>query len=461
MCGPDIGDHPIRDGQPPLERLAGDVNQPFREQQIHSTHLAFLRYKILDTIPRTLGQTDVRGEALSYDNLRARFDLDSSTAYFNSASCAPPPRQVTEAMTEYYQASPVNYRSGETPLEKEVTERVDKIRANLSNSIHATSPAEVVFTKNTTEAINIVARGLKWTAGDEVLLTPLEHQSNLIPWLRLALSAGVNVKYVQPVDRSGVIDPQDVARLIGPRTRLLAIHHVSNLLGCTQDIESISAVARNRDILVLVDAAQSEGRVDVDVQRLGCDFVVSCARKGLLGPQGLGFLWGRAALLSEMEPLIIGGQSAQVTDPQAYRALDIPFRHEAGIVNTSGIIGLGAALEFTATVGRQRIYSYLRELTAHVLEGLAMIKGVRVHGPNKAASQPGIVSWTMKGKSAENVARALYEQAQVIVAAGTCGSPLAADFLNVPGVARLSLHCFNSVDEIDRLLDALANIAES
>ncbi len=191
--------------------------------------------------------------------VRSKFDLDPTIKYFNSASCAPPPRTVVEAMDNYYSSTPLNYRSGQTPLESKITLQIDAIRAKLATSINADAPHEIVFTKNTTEAINIVASGLRWNAGDEVILTPLEHQSNLIPWLRLESAAGIVVKYVKPADSSGRIDPGDVARLITPRTRLLSMHHVSNVIGCIQDIESISAIARERGVLVMVDAPSRKG----------------------------------------------------------------------------------------------------------------------------------------------------------------------------------------------------------
>jgi cysteine desulfurase/selenocysteine lyase len=397
---------------------------------------------------------------LSAEEVRAHFNLDPSIKYFNSASCAPPPLSVIEAMSDYYRSTPLNYRSGRTQLESRITDKVDAIRAALAASMNAKSPTEIVFTKNTTEAVNIVANGLAWKPGDEVILTPLEHQSNLLPWIRLESTAGIAVKYVKPAGSDGLIDPSDVARLITPRTRLISMHHVSNVLGCIQDIEAVCAVARERGVPVMIDAAQSEGRIDVDVQKLGCDLAVSCGRKALLGPQGIGFLWGRAEILGQLNPLLIGGQSTDLTDEHTYTLKDLPFRHESGIINTAGVIGLGAALDFVDTLGRGRISGRIQELANYFLDGLANIKKVRHFGPKQGNyQQTGIMSFVVDGMSAQTVSEEIYKDSGIVTAGGNHGSPLAAKFLGVEGVTRLSVHCFNTRDELDSALRAIEKLA--
>ena len=400
--------------------------------------------------------TPTAGEGpLSAARIREDFDLPPSLVYLNTASSAPLPRSVLEAMTRYYQLTPVNYRSGETPVEQEVTQRVTAIRASMANFINARSPEEVIFTKNTTEAINLVASGLAWNEGDEVVLSVLEHQSNLIPWIRLESSSGITVRYITPRDPSGIIDPAELAAAITPRTRLISVHHVSNLVGCVQDIAALAKVAHERGVLMMIDAAQSEGRIPFNVAELGCDFAVSCARKGLLGPQGIGLLWGRTELLDGIRPVLIGGQAADIVDEHAYRAAELPFRFEAGIPNTAGLIGLGAALDYFAEVGAAAIYSHIQSLTDYALELLGDIPGVAIHGPRDPKRQPGIIPFATDRLSPRDVAAGLHERAQAVVAAGTCGSPLAARALGVPGVNRISLHCFNTVEEIDVVVNAL------
>jgi cysteine desulfurase/selenocysteine lyase len=403
---------------------------------------------------------DASTAPLRAEEVRANFSLDPAIKYFNNASCSPPPLAVIDAMSDYYRSTPLNYRSGVTQLESRITDRVDAIRANLAAFLNAKSPAEIVFTKNTSEAVNIVANGLNWKSGDEVIITPLEHQSNLLPWIRLESTAGVSVKYVKPAGSDGLIDPADVARLITSRTRLISMHHVSNMLGCIQDIEAVCAVAHKHGVLVMVDAAQSEGRMEVDVQKLGCDFVVSCGRKALLGPQGIGFLWGREELLSQLNPLLVGGQSTDLIDEHTYALKALPFRHESGIINTAGVIGLGAALDFADTLGRNRVSHRIQELANYFLNGLSGIRKVRYFGAKPGNyPQTGIISFVVDGMSAQTVSERLYKDDGIVTAGGVHGSPLAAKFLGVEGVTRLSVHCFNTEDELGSALRSIEKLA--
>jgi cysteine desulfurase/selenocysteine lyase len=390
-------------------------------------------------------------------SLRAEIPLLNNVTYFNSASCSPAPRRVMDAMTDYYASTPVNYRSGKTPFEKRVTRSVDHTRAELAASIGG-RPVELVFTKNTTEGINTIASGITWQPGDEIVVTPLEHQSNLIPWLRLARTAGIVLRYA-PLEPDGRMSLPALRGTLNERTRLLAIHHVSNVLGTIQDVAGAAEAAHAVDAMVLVDAAQSEGRIPVDVRALGCDFLVTCARKGLMGPQGIGFLWGRETLLAELEPLAVGGQAAVVVDETTYRALELPYRHEPGIANTASIIGIGAALGYAETFPIEARAAYVSNLTQVLAEELRTIDGLSIHSPLGRDVQAGILSWSVAGREPGVIADELFERAQVVVAAGTCGSPLAASFLGVKGVVRSSLHCFNSLEDVRLLVDAIREIA--
>ena len=360
-------------------------------------------------------------------------------------------------MADYYRQTPINYRSGATPIEEALTSRVDAIRKRLAEFIGSSSKKEVVFTKNTTEGINVVASGMRWSPGDEVILTPIEHQSNLIPWMRLAAQKDVKLKYVTP-SNYGVIDADAVRDLMTDRTKLVSIHHVSNLFGTIQDIKAIAAVVHERDALMFVDAAQSEGRLDVSVQELGCDFLACCARKGLMGPQGIGFLWGRQQLLEELNPLAIGGQAAEAVDPTAYKSLELPYLHEAGILNTAGVIGLGAALDYITRTGLGQIRTHIQILTDFLIAELRQIKGVRIYSPSDASQQAGIVCWNVTGQDSKRIAEELYQRAAIVCAAGSSGSPLALKFLQIDSVLRTSFHCFNDHSEVETLVDTLKQI---
>lgn len=392
---------------------------------------------------------------------RIRHDIPllETITYLNSASCSPPPAPVVAAMTAYYTETPVNYRSGKTPFERDVTDRVNAVRESIASSLGAASAAEVVFTKNTTEAINMVAGGMDWAEGDEIVTTPIEHQSNLIPWIRLGSSAGVRLRFVTPAP-DGRVDPDALADVMTERTRLVAVHHVSNILGVIQDIPSLSEMAHRGGALLLVDAAQSEGRIPVHVPTLACDFLVSCARKGLMGPQGVGFLWGREELLRKLQPLAIGGQAAQVMDPDSYRLLDPPYSHEPGILNTAGVIGFGAALDYAESVDRDTAGAHLAALVDSLVEQLVNIDGVVIHSSADRGVQAGVLSWSVLGRDPLAIAEALYERGRIVVAAGSCGSPLATRFIGVDSVVRSSLHHFNAIDDVDHLVGTLKSILQ-
>lgn len=409
------------------------------------------------SIPNSDNDDIDRGSSLAPSPIRDDFPFLRDHTYLNSASCSPCPEPVLAAMLDFYRYNPINYRSGNTPSEQRVTSQVDSVREQLSAFIGAHSPREIVFTKNTTEAINTVARGLEWERGDEVILSPIEHQSNLIPWMRVAQAAGVVLKYVVP-NPDGLITPESVGNLISRRTRLVSLHHVSNVLGVEQDLRAIADVAHGHGLLVLADAAQSEGRTEVDVQALGCDFLASCARKGLMGPQGVGFLWGKEELLSKLPPLSLGSQAAVATGPSSFELEDIPARHEAGILNTAGVIGLGASLKYVQAIGLPTIATYVENLSQHLMSVLTHTGDIEVYG-SRNSPRLGIISWNIKGKDSYTVARELFERRGVMASGGSCGSPLALRLFGVSGVVRTSLHYFNSHDDIERLGEALEQLA--
>jgi cysteine desulfurase/selenocysteine lyase len=210
--------------------------------------------------------------------------------------------------------------------------------------------------------------------------------------------------------------------------------------------------------MLLVDAAQSEGRIPIDVEVLGCDFLVTCARKGLMGPQGLGFLWGREELLRELEPLAVGGQAAVATDETGYQTLALPYRHEPGIANTASIVGLGAALETADRFPVERRAAHVAALTTMLVGELTDIDGLTIHSPTDVRVQAGILSWSVAEHSASDIAEALFERGNIVLAAGSCGAPLATRHLGVDSVVRSSLHCFNSSDDVKTLVSTLRSI---
>ncbi|MCL4765023.1 MAG: cysteine desulfurase [Hyphomicrobiaceae bacterium] len=390
--------------------------------------------------------------------LRSEISVLGDIVYLDAASVCPSPQHVLRAVEAYNRDCPFNYGVGVFAKSMDAARRVDEARASIAGFVGAGDAREIVFTKNTTEAINVVAASVELTAGDEIILTSLEHQSNILPWLRRAEKSGARVQYVEP-DANGLIRPAAVEACLSKRTRLVAITHVSNVIGIIQPVTDIAQMVKRASAKVFVDAAQSGGRVPIDVRAIGCDFMVFCGRKSLMGPQGTGFLWGRLEELDRLCPLNIGSRSADLIDSHQWKFTATPHRFEAGVLNTAGVIGLGAAAELLKRIGLDRILQHNRALTARMVEGLASIDGVTIHGPSGTEHQAGIISWSVEGRGAHDVARALDQGGAVAVASGPQGSALAMRHLGVREVVRSSVHYFSSEQDIAALIDGVERIA--
>lgn len=377
--------------------------------------------------------------------------------YLDSASVVPAPLPVIKAMEEYFYSHPFNYGVGVWRRSVEAAERVNDARRIAARVVGAASDDEIAFTKNTTEAINLVAQGLDWKAGDEIVLTTLEHQSNAIPWMRAAQEHGGRVRFV-PADADGMVDPDDVRKAMTPATRLVACTHVSNVFGTVQPVREITRIARERGALAFVDAAQSAGRIPVRVDEIGCDFVAFCGRKALMGPQGTGFLWGRLKLLETLQPLTTGSRAASVVDGERYQVNRAPYKFEAGVLNTSGVIGLGRALQYVDEIGSEAILAHTRDLTASMIELLRATPRVIFHGSARLDRQAGIVMWSVEGMDPDHVARELDRIGNVAVASGAQGSLLAIKPKGVTSIVRTSVHYCNTREDLDALAAALRKI---
>lgn len=377
--------------------------------------------------------------------------------YLDSASVVPAPLPVLASMDTYLHRHPFNYGVGVWGRSVEAATRVDEARCIAAEAVGAASEAEIAFTKNTTEAINLVAQGLDWQPGDEILLTELEHQSNAIPWMRAAQLHGAIVRFV-PADADGMVDPAAVGRALTPATRLVACTHVSNVFGTIQPVEEICRLARAHGALAFVDAAQSAGRIPVRVDEIGCDFAAFCGRKSLMGPQGTGFLWGRLPLLEGLEPLQVGSRAANLLDAGRFRLTRPPHKFEAGLLNTAGVIGLGRAIQYVAEIGYPAILAHIRELTAQMIAALRDIPGVVFHGSGRLDRQAGIVMWSVEGREADQVARELDRIGGVAVASGAQGSLLAIRPKGVTAILRSSVHYFNTPEDVEALGAALRQL---
>lgn len=405
--------------------------------------------------PGATGRTS-DGVAIVMDRSDFPFLASSRATYLDSAAVCPSPQPVIQAMLDYFTRIPLNYGVGVAGPARDVVEAVDAARECVARLIGA-EPAEVAFTRNTTEAISLVAHGLRWEAGDEVIVTDIEHQANLLPWFRMAQEQAVRVVMVR-ADDGFVVRPEAVRRALSGRTRLVAVTAVSNLFGTIQPLDAIAQEAHRAGALFLVDAAQALGRIPFDTQQIGCDFAAFCGRKSLLGPQGSAFLYQQGGQL--LQPLHLGSRAAQLGPSGEIELLPPPGRYEAGIPDSSAIVGVGAAAAYVQRAGPEAIHGHIRYLAGRLADRVRQLP-VRVHRAQEADRDAGILSLALPdGQEPAKAARALWQRHQIIVASGVLGSPLAVARLGGVPVLRVSVHAFNTEADVDAFAAALRDLLQ-
>jgi cysteine desulfurase/selenocysteine lyase len=394
--------------------------------------------------------------AKSVEEVRAEIPfLRTGIIYLDNAATTPTPKPVLDAMLEYFCEYSANIGRGLYSAAKRATVEFETTREKIAKVIN-TKPEEIAYAKNTTEAINIIAQGLKLRKGDKVVTTVLEHHSNLLPWQRLERQ-GIELELI-PVSRECLVDPATIEEAIDDKTRIVTTHHVSNVVGSVQPVEEICKLAQKHDVLSLVDAAQSVGHMPLNVRKLGCDFLVAPGHKGLMGPQGTGFLYAHEDLLAEFEPLLVGGGVVKQVEEHKYDLIKPPQIFDAGTPNIPGIIGLGRACEYVLEIGIERIAKREQKLTEQMLR-IADIEHIEVYGPHNVEQRGGVVSFNINGLGHHEVASMLDELAQIAVRSGhLCAQP-AMRHLGVDGIVRASLHCYNLEREIERFTATLEQIA--
>jgi cysteine desulfurase/selenocysteine lyase len=371
--------------------------------------------------------------------------LGRRVIYLDSAATSQKPRQVLEAMRRFYEESNANVHRGLYALAEEASEALEGARREVARFIGAPDPASVVFTRGTTESINLVAQGWaarRLKAGDEIAVTDLEHHSNLLPWQRVAANTGAALR---------LLPPDRLAEAIGPRTKLVAFSLVSNVLGFRLPAERIVAAARAAGAAVVIDAAQATPHQRLDVRALGCDFLAFSGHK-MLGPTGIGVLWGKRERLDETEPLLLGG--GMVREVLADRAtyLDAPAKFEAGTPAVAEAVGLRAALQYLDALGMEDVHGHARELATYAAARLADVPGVTVYGPG--GERVGLVSFNLEGVHPHDLA-AFLDQRSICVRAGHhCAQPLMRR-LGVAGTCRASVQVYSIRAEVDALVTAL------
>jgi cysteine desulfurase/selenocysteine lyase len=373
--------------------------------------------------------------------------------YLDNAASSQRPQIVIDSMSHYYERDHANVHRGVHTLSQRATDAFEAARENVRRFINAKSTKEVIFVRGTTEAINLVAAsfarpGIK--PGDEILISWLEHHANIVPWQLLAGQTGAVVKVV-PITPAGEVDFAAFEQLIGPRTKLLALAHVSNALGTIVPVEKFIAVARKHGVPVLLDGAQAIPHSRIDVQALDCDFYCFSGHK-LCGPTGIGVLYGREAILESMPPWQGGGDMILSVSFKGTTYNQLPWKFEAGTPDIAGVIGLGTAIQYLEGIGMDRIAAYEHTLLEYATERLTSIPGLRIIGtaPRKAA----VVSFALEGIHPHDIGTILDVEGVAIRTGHHCAMPV-MDFYNVPATARASFAFYNTRAEVDRLVDAL------
>ncbi|MDY6944423.1 MAG: cysteine desulfurase [Pseudomonadota bacterium] len=373
--------------------------------------------------------------------------------YLDNAASSQHPKSVIEAISRYYEHDHANVHRGVHTLSQRATDAFEGARETTRRFINARDTKEIIFVRGTTEAVNLVTQSFVrpgFQPGDEILISALEHHANIVPWQLLREQAGAVLKVI-PIDEQGEVDFVEFEKLIGPRTRLLALAHVSNALGTIVPVEKFIAVAKQHGVPVLLDGAQAIPHTAVDVQALGCDFYCFSGHK-MLGPTGMGVLYGRRELLEAMPPWQGGGDMILSVSFEKTTFNQLPWKFEAGTPHISGAVGLAAAIDYMESIGMDRIAAYEHELLEYATERLSQLPGLRIIGtaPNKAA----VLSFTLDGIHPHDIGTILDTEGVAIRTGHHCAMPV-MDFFKIPATARASMSFYNTREEIDRLVAAL------
>ncbi len=379
-------------------------------------------------------------------------------SYLDNAASSQRPRAVIDAISHYYENSHANVHRGVHTLSQEATDLFEGARAKVRRFINAKSTQEVIFVRGTTEAINLVAQSYgrpRFGPGDEILVSWLEHHANIVPWQMLCQQTGATLK-VAPITQSGEVDFDAFAALLSPRTKLVALAHVSNALGTVVPVHRFIAAARERGVPVLLDGAQAVPHMSVDVQALDCDFYAFSGHK-MCGPTGIGVLYGRESLLNAMPPWQGGGDMILAVSFEKTVYNGLPYKFEAGTPDIAGAIGLGAAIDYLESLGMERIAAAEHALLVYANERLATVPGLRFVGtaPEKAA----VVSFTIDRMHPHDLGTILDHEGVAIRTGHHCAMPV-MEFYGLPATARASFAFYNTRAEIDRLVEALHTARE-
>lgn len=394
------------------------------------------------------------------ENVRQDFVLLQNTdrVYFDNAATSQKPKCVIDAVQEFYEKYNANVLRGLYPLSVEATERYENARKTVQRFIHAACPEEIIFTRNATESMNLVAYSYGMAnlkAGDEILVSILEHHSNILPWQMVSRATGAKLVFLE-CEPDGTIPKEKMDEAFSEHTKLVAVTQVSNVLGCVNDIPELVKRARACGAVILMDAAQSAPHMPIDVQKLDVDFVAFSGHK-MLAPMGIGVLYGKQELLEKMPPFLTGGEMIETVSRYDAVYAELPHKFEAGTVNAGGAVGLAAAIDYLESYGMDTLHAVEQELTAYLFRGMNAIPHVHVLGSQREDNHTGIVSFTVDQVHPHDISEVLSSDGMDIRAGHHCAQPL-HDHLGIHSTARASLMFYNTKEEIDRFLESVSNI---
>ena len=382
--------------------------------------------------------------------------------YLDNAATSQKPRAVLDALDDYYTRHNANVHRGVHTLAEEATALYEGARDKVAAFVGAPAREEVVFTRNSTEALNLVANSLVWDRGprglrpgDEVVITEMEHHSNIVPWQLACERTGATLRWFRITDE-GRLDLSDLDRLITERTKVVSLVHVSNILGTLNPVERIAARARDVGALVVVDASQSVPQLPVDVTTLGADFVAFTGHK-MCGPTGIGVLWGRREVFETLPPFLGGGEMIETVRMEASTYAPLPARFEAGTPPIAQAVGLGAAVDYLCALGMDAVAAHEREVTAYALDRLQSVPALRIIGPAEPVDRGGAVSFALGELHPHDIGQVLDDQGIAVRVGHHCAKPVCARF-GVPATTRASFYLYSTLGEVDALVEGLEQV---
>jgi cysteine desulfurase / selenocysteine lyase len=403
---------------------------------------------------------------MNIQDIRSQFPIldqevnGNPLVYLDSSATSQKPIQVIETIDKYYREINSNVHRGVHTLGTRATDAYEGAREKVRKFINAKSIQEVIFTRGTTTSLNTVASSYaaaNLKEGDEIVITYMEHHSNIIPWQQVAKRTGAQLKYI-PLQEDGTLSLEDVRATITANTKIVSVMQVSNVLGVINPVKEIAQIAHENGAIMVVDGAQSAPHMKIDVQDLDCDFLAFSGHK-MCGPTGIGVLYGKKHLLESMEPIEFGGEMIDFVHLQESTWKELPWKFEGGTPIIAGAVGLGAAIDFLNEVGLDNIAEHEHKLAAYALEKLSAVEGMTIYGPLDAAKRAGLITFNIKDVHPHDVATVLDAEGIAVRAGHHCAQPLMR-WLNASATARASFYLYNTEEDIDKLVEGLVKTKE-